>query len=654
MCTATDHRDTLRPSAGAVTRDGLARAAALAALLGSGGALHATRFAAPLLSLGLAAAGAVGAQPFRQTYALETAKVRENAQRVAADLKAAPPAWQGAPAVYYAVAPLSDIRRLPDTYPADGAALGTLEIMAAQGEFEPGSFVVYPRADVDRFTLRAGDLRGKGGVIPAAAVDIKLVKLWYQAGSGWCGEFNDPLGRLLVPEMLLNDEDLVRVDPETRDNYVRYSIGDGQADYRWMSAMFSVVNYSRDNQANQSLINDAATLQPCVLNKDEFKQFLVTVKVPGDAKAGVYTGAIAMAAEGREFGAVPLSVTVLPFGLPRAMTNYDPGKEFIFAPYLGYRNEYDDGTMKDLADHNALYPINIISMSLFAPDAFEAYVARMKQAGLGTDLFIRPGFYANVSIDEANPGEADLRAIDRQRRQFLRYAEMCRKALGHTRLYAYGRDEAPPEIIRTEQSSWLAAHEAGIGVFVASKAWRRQLFALDFINLPGIPSPLRKIEADKFHESNPHALVGWYADPHCGPENPDYFRRAHGLVAYKANYDVSANYILWRNNWNDNAITDENWYRGIVTVLGGNGAFIHTLAYEGMREGLDDVRYATRLKQLAAPALEHADAKVRHLARRALSWLAYADERRESADSIRMECIAFILDLQDAAKGGAR
>ena len=52
---------------------------------------------------------------------------------------------------------------------------------------------------------------------------------------------------------------------------MRYSNGDGSVDYRWMSAMFSVVNYSRDNQANQALINDAATLQPCVLNPDEFK-----------------------------------------------------------------------------------------------------------------------------------------------------------------------------------------------------------------------------------------------------------------------------------------------------------------------------------------------------------------------------------------------
>jgi len=604
---------------------------------------------------GLMAAGISGAQakPFRQTYELDSAKARQNAQRVSADLTNAPQAWKEAPAIYYTVPPLSDIRRLPDAYPADGAALGTMDVLAAKGEFEPGSFVLYPRANVDRFTFRASDLQGKSGVISASAIDLKTVKLWYQAGSAWCGQFNDPLGRLLVPEMLLNDEDMVRVDPKTRDNYVRYSNGDGTVDYRWMSAMFSVVNYSRDNQANQAMINDAGTLQPCVLNQGEFKQFFATVKVPGTTQEGVYTGTITLTADGKDFGTIPLSVTVFPFELPHPMTNYDIRKPFLFAPYLGYRDEYEDNVLTDLADHNALNPVNIISMSLFAPDTFETYVRSLKRAGLSTDLFIRPGFYANTTINEENPSEADVKAIDEQRQQYRKYAEMCRQVLGHTRLYAYGRDEAPPPVIRAEQSCWLAAHEAGISVFVASKAWRRQVFALDFINLPGIPSPKRKYETDKFHESNPNALVGWYADPHCGPENPDYFRRVHGLVAYKANYDVSSNYILWRNDWNDNAIPDENWYRGIVTVLGGNGVFIHTLAYEGMREGLDDVRYATLMKQLAYRALESKDAKIQHLARRALGWLAYADERRDSADSIRMECIRFILHLQNALKGGA-
>ncbi len=615
-----------------------------------------TRMATLLLLLGLVPAGDSGAnvKPFRQTYAMDNAALRANAELVSTDLKNAPQAWQHAPAVYYVVPALSDIRRLPDAYPADGVVFGTMDLFAAKGEFEPGSFVLYPLANVDRFTFRASDLKGKHGVIPASAVDLKIVKLWYQAGSAWCGEFNDPLGRLLVPEMLLNDEDMVRVDPRTRDNYVRYSNADGTTDYRWMSAMFSVVNYSRDNQANQAMINDADTLQPCVLNKNEFKQFFATVKVPNTTEAGVYTGTITLTADGRDFGTIPISLTVFPFELPRPMANYDIRKPFIFAPYLGYREEYEDNVLTDLANHNALNPVNIISMSLFAPDTFEAYVKRLQKAGLSTDLFIRPGFYANTSINEETPSEADLKAIDRQRQQHRKYAEMCRRVLGHTRLYAYGRDEAPPLVIRTEQSSWLAAHEAGISVFVASKAWRRQIFALDFINLPGIPSPKRKYETDKFHESNPNALVGWYADPHCGPENPDYFRRVHGIIPYKANYDVSSNYILWRNNWNDNAILDENWFRGIVTVLGGNGVFINTLAYEGMREGLDDVRYATLMKQLAYRALEGNDARVQHLARRALSWLTYADERRDSADSIRTECIHYILLLRSALKGGAQ
>ena len=48
---------------------------------------------------------------------------------------------------WWSVPAMSGVQRLPDAIPADGEQRGTVRIVAAHGEYEPGSFVV--RSDVD-------------------------------------------------------------------------------------------------------------------------------------------------------------------------------------------------------------------------------------------------------------------------------------------------------------------------------------------------------------------------------------------------------------------------------------------------------------------------------------------------------------------------
>ncbi|MBR1999316.1 MAG: hypothetical protein IJ992_02250, partial [Lentisphaeria bacterium] len=312
-----------------------------------------------ILSLAALCSTLCGADPlaktFRQVYELDPAKVEAYSKTLAAD-QAKLADWKNAPAFYYAVSPLSDVPRLPDTFPADGVPGGTIQIIASRGEYEPGSIVIAPMKNVDSFTLKASNLRGpNGGNIPAADIDIKMVKVWYQAGSGWYGYFADALGRTLVPEMLLNDENLVRVNPATKDNYVRYNNQDGSINYQWMSANFMVTGYSFVNQANHALIADAPTLQPVVLNKNEFKQYFITVKVPEKAPGGLYTGSVDLIADGKVIGKAPIAVKVLPFQLPAPKTNYNQNKGFYLSMYgTGTRNR---ANLKNLAAHNCTNPM---------------------------------------------------------------------------------------------------------------------------------------------------------------------------------------------------------------------------------------------------------------------------------------------------------
>ena len=193
--------------------------------------------------------------------------------------------------------------------------------------------------------------------------------------------------------------------------------------------------------------------------------------------------------------------------------------------------------------------------------------------------------------------------------------------------------------------------DAGQKILATTHPKQQQLYTLDYMNMPGIPEPARAKEVAKFHESNPNAIVSWYANPHTGPENPDYMRRAHGYTAYKFNYDASANYVWYRYNWNDWACPHESNLRGLMMVYATRNNVLDTLAWEGIREGMDDIRYATKLKEVANKALESESGKIHFAGREAVSFLAYADEQRQDINAFRIECINYILELTELMKG---
>ena len=123
--------------------------------------------------------------------------------------------------VHYAVPAMSALQRLPDVYPEDGIPGGTVRIVAAKDEYEPGSFLIYPLRDLGKTQLTLTTFKtADGQVFPADDLDLKVVKVWYQNGNAWYSYFGDT-GFKLVPELLLHDEDLIRVDEAKKANYAR-------------------------------------------------------------------------------------------------------------------------------------------------------------------------------------------------------------------------------------------------------------------------------------------------------------------------------------------------------------------------------------------------------------------------------------------------
>ena len=206
-------------------------------------------------------------------------------------------------------------------------------MQAAPGEYEAVSFAVRTNQNVSNLLVTASNLANGSNTIPAANVDIKAVKVWWQSGV----DLHNPIDQspVLDPELLLNDDSLVTVDESnatTHYNYVKgYNCSGCTVDVTYPTW----VTYNNDQTAfNNAEANlnahvypqDAATLQPLSISANKTKQFWVTVHVPDAAVSGNYTGTLTVsltnASSVAENQTLSFQVTVLPFQLAAPMLDY--------------------------------------------------------------------------------------------------------------------------------------------------------------------------------------------------------------------------------------------------------------------------------------------------------------------------------------------
>lgn len=566
-------------------------------------------------------------------------------------------AWEQGPVACYAVPALSSVPRLPDRLPDDGRLSAELRVVAAQGEYEPVSFVVAPRADVGEFELKSSPLTGPGGQIPATAVDIKVVKCWYQAGTAWYSYFGDSNRRELVPELLLNDDTLVRVDREKKENYLR--VGD---EYAWIS-------YPKD-QAEAAFnyltapVADSKTLLPVKLTKDENKQFWITIKVPDNLAAGLYRGKIDLVADGKPAGAMRLSLKVLPFALPMPRTYYDVEKDYLVTIYgtgiLDMCRRLDIPQAEADRMQNAIYR-NLLTHNVFNCRSDLTLSHQRDRAQAIADLrhelqLIKDaGFVMKPLLSRGWAYPAGEKDMTEYRARIDDLVKTLVEGVGHHDVYITSWDEAGEKRIRIMRD--YAEHRADTGtkMWVTTRAGHHfdlAGYCIDYANHGGWPD---REYALKWHAIG--SMVASYAGPHTGPENPDVFRRWEGMARYKAHYDGSFNYKYFSqlhptlfekhksNVWNDLMGGAFRKFNMVYPTVGGP---IDTLAWEGFREGIDDVRYATRLKLDAAKAIATGKREAVFAAKKALVWLELLDAKSADLSAVRLEMIEYIMKIRNA------
>ena len=123
------------------------------------------------------------------------------------------------PLIVYRLDPITNTRVLPNSFPnIPGEEGGELSLAGCRGEYESASLAIYARQELKNLQLEISDLRCANQVLPKSSFEPFVVKCWYQAGRDVM--FHDGVKRF-VPELLLKDDALVRVDTQNETNQVR-------------------------------------------------------------------------------------------------------------------------------------------------------------------------------------------------------------------------------------------------------------------------------------------------------------------------------------------------------------------------------------------------------------------------------------------------
>ena len=592
-------------------------------------------------------------------------------------------AFAKAPVLPIRIYPYSIDKRLPWLLPADGRVVGEVKVSAAPGEYESASAMFFPYRAVKGFLLTPGDLSGPGGArIPAAEVDVKVVKVWYTYGSGWNSYFGG--GReypVQTPELILHDDALIRTVDGLRKNYLRLSYPTGE---RYVDiSRFGTPESIPSVNIYKEPVYDAKTLQPLDLEAGALRQYWVTVHVPPGTPPGTYSGRLALSEEGRPAGALPFAVEVHPFTLPKAATRYNIDKRFygtwmentislssklqwnIFQGGPIGMTSYSNACARllneyrNMAAHNMLNPWTVSFNDANNPDIEERQIDLMIEAGLETrPLFGNLPSYegewcAGIPRNAKDYPNRDvsIEALPHLYHQSManysnivkRAMEMVERKLGHRDVFCYGLEEAGPGTVRREMPFFATLRHYGGKPFISMCHAKWVSFA---VCADDTPASIDRNNAQLWHEGGAETTT--YAAPFSGPSNPVLWRRNKGIRLYMANYDGCNEYCFCTGTdvWNEFCYNSR--YGVFSIAFHAADGILETVQWEALREGFDDVRYLTLLRRLARAAMRSGKPRLVRLGRLTYAWAEGIDQESVDLDEMRAGTVERILRLRDA------
>jgi hypothetical protein len=540
----------------------------------------------------------------------------------------------------YVVPAITDTRILPTTTVSAGLVSSIISVAACRGEYEPASFVVRANEEISTLTVEATDLAGPSTSIPSSSIDIRVVKCWYVAGTTmpYVGT------RTLVPELLLKDDTLVKV--ENGENYVKLTTGE----YVWIS---NTTDNSTQYPSIASMpIKDSSTLLPVDIPIGTNKQFWITVHVPESAASGTYVGSINLstAADGL-VSQMSLELEVLSFDLQPSMLTYHVDYLGILKTqgsisFYGKNTEQYQAELADIAAHSGDATLSqpVYFSETTSVKTFKNALSLRNQKGVNNTEVLY-----GVSIEYLGWSPSDptnVTALTAKVQSIVNTA----KEYGVTTVYFEGQDEKQGAALANQRPAWEAirsvagakmwvcGHRAGAGADEGEDNFSVMGDIQDLFVCARAPNAA---EAARWHSVG-HKI--WcYSYPMSGGEVPNTYRRNYGLLLWQRGYDGGLAIYQWKSGfiWND--FDDPYNWKGHTFAYPTVNGVIDTTEWEGWREARDDTRYLATL--LDAIETAKAAGKDTTAAETWVASLKSSDLTTKNLGTVRSEMVDHIASL---------
>jgi hypothetical protein len=461
--------------------------------------------------------------------------------------------------------PITNERILPYTYQIRNAVKSDrIAIQACPGEYEPASFVIrtgdvaLKNANItvsDLFRISETPKSDGKSMISSQSIDVRLVKCWYQAGES----IRDLDNKTLTPELLLHNEMLV------------------DANHLWQ------VNIVRDFRE----IDDSENLHPFDVEERSNKQVWLTFSIPEDIGPGQYKGTITISSQSAKSQVLMTAVNVLPFHLSAAKCYYSiyylgelrpdkAHKSFVFKTHRGMLREFLD--LKSHGIDNPILQQRILNLS-----ELEEVLDLKDKSGLDNSTLFLTSWPKLIT---------DPEGLDKFGQNLETLAKFV-KQRGIPEFYYYAVDELKDRKLYQERPMLELIRNAGVKSMTACEASFINKID-DLLDLAIFQGPPPDHIVDRVHSLGNTIWI--YANPQCGEEKPETYRRNYGLLLWKLGIDGSSPYAyqcpMGARAWDD---FDHSRYRDQLMTYPTADAFIPTIQWEGYREGVDDMRYLSTL-----------------------------------------------------------
>ncbi len=435
-------------------------------------------------------------------------------------------------------------RVVPSSLPPGQAAGADITLSVCAEQTGAASFCLYsPVALTDVAVSMPSDLQGIGHILPRSAVDIHVVKVWEQAGSG---PLRDPDTAAAVPELLVKDD---RVPLSGPDPVARLT---GPA--------------------------------VCDIPADTSKQFWLSATVPRNTPPGPYTGRVVVSGRGLPAPVVVrVSLIVPPLRLLSPAKQYgvdlrsrlDPAPATL--PSADGKALVTDFVTKDmldaqLADIDA-HGFTIASLydsSATLPDA----VAEYQKYGLGTAY--------NLYKGDDDPQTVEKVRASHNSPVLTYYADPEPNAAASARMAPLSKAGIPNATYIPRQDDFTAlGTTTDIAVYNRDSAYPQQLLRTNGLRMS--------------------MTRDWWYWPATN-EDPLTNRIDSGVLLWKSNLygaflpdyqtDFGADPY---DETSAGASPSKSAFRPLMLTYPVKGGVLDTLQWEACREGVNDVRYLTTL-----------------------------------------------------------